>query len=244
MAINPAYSEDDIIRAIAQSLEDFYDRLIKKVDELTIESVLKSKNPYLFRAKAIADAAELVDAILSATVSSSEETIFGNVFFEPLAVAASGGYKSIAKGIDVEVNTYEVIHGIAVKSGTKVFNADSKERQEQNFIAASKLAQQARKSFDPIVGYGYGRLRKKGTGRTWFFRELAGKEFWEEITGDPEFYLKIVHYMGTMPERYVEKFKIAYANAANRMVRDFSTKFCRENGSIDWDAVVRFNSGC
>lgn len=36
------------------------------------------------------------------------------------------------------------IYAIAVKSGTSVFNADSRKKQEQNFMAASKLAQQAK----------------------------------------------------------------------------------------------------
>lgn len=51
------------------------------------------------------------------------------------------------------------IYAIAVKSGTSVFNADSRKKQEQNFMAASKLAQQAKKRFVPIVGYGYGKKK-------------------------------------------------------------------------------------
>ncbi|CCZ93798.1 unknown [Coprococcus eutactus CAG:665] len=32
------------------------------------------------------------------------------------------------------------------------------------------------------------------------YQELAGKRFWAELTGDEEFYIKIIGYMGTMPE--------------------------------------------
>ncbi len=148
MAIGTSYKEDEVIRAIANALETFYDTLISKIDGLDIVKIMKRKNPYLYRAKAMENASEIVENVLSAFVTSSEETIFGNCFFEPLAIAASGGNKALAEGIDIMVqdNDQNVIYAVAVKSGTSVFNADSKKRQEQNFMAASKLAQQA-KSF-------------------------------------------------------------------------------------------------
>ncbi len=51
------------------------------------------------------------------------------------------------------------LHAITVKSGTSVFNADSCKKQEQNFMEASKLVQQAKKCFVPIIEYGTGQFR-------------------------------------------------------------------------------------
>ncbi len=45
---------------------------------------MKCKNPYLYRAKAMQSATEIVDSVLTAFVSSSEETIFGNYFLSRL----------------------------------------------------------------------------------------------------------------------------------------------------------------
>ena len=90
---------------------------------------MKRKNPYLFRAKAMNGAAQIIDAILAAFVSSSEETIFGNVFFEPIATAAAQGQKALAEGVDIMVERDNTIYAIAVKSGTSVFNADSRKKQ-------------------------------------------------------------------------------------------------------------------
>ena len=75
------------------------------------------------------------------------------------------------------------------------------------------------------------------------YQELAGKRFWAELTGDEDFYIKIIGYMGTMPEKYVADYKESYNRAANRLVREFSNSFCREDGSIDWEKLVEFNSG-
>ena len=187
----------------------FYNSLIDKIDGLDIVKVMKRKNPYLYRAKAMENAAEIVESVLSAFVSSSEETIFGNCFFEPIAIAASNGQKALAEGIDIMIqnNDINTIYAVAVKSGPSVFNADSKKRQEQNFMAASKLAQQAKARYEAYIGYCYGKKKESGRGKPKMYQELAGKKFWAELTGDDDFYLKIIEYMGTMPEQYVAAYK-------------------------------------
>jgi len=243
MPINESYNENEIIESIAAALDNFYKSLIKKVNGLSIKDVIKSKNPYLFRAKSMNDAAQIVDAILSAFISSSEETIFGNVFFEPIAIAAAQGHKALAEGVDIMVERDNTIYAIAVKSGPRVFNADSRKKQEQNFMAASKLAQQAKKRFVPIVGYGYGKKKSSGRGLPKFYIELAGKDFWSELTGDDEFYINLMRFMDKLPEKYIEDFNTSYQKASNRLIREFTQMFCIEDGSIDWEKLVRFNSG-
>lgn len=246
MAINKnGVNRDAVEQAIAHSLEEFYNSLLAKIDTINISDIMKRKNPYLYRAKGIQSATEIVEGVLAATVSSSEETIFGNCFFEPLAIAASGGVKALAEGVDIMVDDRDenTIHAIAVKSGPSVFNADSKKRQEQNFNAARKLAQQAKAIYDPIIGYSYGKKRSTGKGRPTIYRELAGQDFWAELTGDSDFYLKIIMFMGNKPEQYLEKYRESYNRASNRLVKQFTEKFCNDDGSIDWEMLVRFNSG-
>lgn len=241
--INNDYDDQLVVLAISKALSDFYTSLIAKINNLDIKKVMSNKNPYLFRAKAMSSASSIVDAILSAYVSSSEETIFGNVFFEPIATAVSQGHKALAEGIDIMIDKGDTIYAVAVKSGTKVFNAASKKKQEQNFLAAAKLAQQVKKSYVPIVGYCYGKKRITSKGAMKFYKELAGQKFWEELTGDSEFYKKIMTYMDKLPEKYIEEYNEAYQKASNRLVKEFTNEFCLEDGSIDWESLVEFNSG-
>lgn len=245
MAINSSYDENKVVEAISQALEMFYGSLISKIDGLDIKKVMKRKNPYLYRAKAMESASEIVESVLGAFVTSSEETIFGNCFFEPIAIAVSGGNKALAEGIDLMIQNDEsnTIYAIAVKSGPSVFNADSKKRQEQNFMAASKLAQQAKARYEAYIGYCYGKKKDSGRGKPKMYQELAGKQFWAELTGDEEFYVKIISFMGTMPEQYVASYKESYNKAANRLIREFSNDFCKDDGAIDWGKLVEFNSG-
>jgi hypothetical protein len=116
MPINSNYNKEAIVEAIATALDNFYTNLISNIDKLNIKKVMKRKNPYLFRAKAMNGAAQIIDAILAAFVSSSEETIFGNVFFEPIATAAAQGQKALAEGVDIMVERDNTIYAIAVKS--------------------------------------------------------------------------------------------------------------------------------
>lgn len=236
------YDEESVQTAVAGALKAFYQGLTNALNRIELDRVLKKKNPYLYRAKGCRSAAEIVDSILAAYVSSSEETIFGNTFFEPLALALSGGQKAVTEGVDITVDTGGVIYSIAVKSGTSVFNADSRKRQEQNFQAAQRRARQAHKAFFPVVGYGYGR-RRASEKRGRFYTELAGQDFWNWLTGDPDFYLKIVRCMGAKPDDCARRLDEAYARAENRMVRAFTERFCFEDGSVDWDALIRLNSG-
>ena len=239
MAINNSYDEAEVVQAIAKALETFYGTLIEKIDTLDIKKVIKRKNPYLYRAKAMESASEIVESVLSAFVTSSEETIFGNCFFEPIAIAVSGGNKALAEGIDLMIQDDDsnTIYAIAVKSGPSVFNADSKKRQEQNFMAGAKAR------YEAYIGYCYGKKKDSGRGKPKMYQELAGKQFWAELTGDEEFYIKIIHFMGTMPEQYVASYKESYNKAANRLIREFSNSFCKEDGAIDWEKLVEFNSG-
>jgi hypothetical protein len=243
LAINDGYDEDAVIKAVATALNDFYNSLISSLDKLSIKKIMRRKNPYLFRAKAMKSASQIVEALLSAFVSSSEETIFGNAFFEPIATVASQGEKALAEGIDITVNRGDDVYGIASKSGTSVFNAASRKKQEQNFLAANKLAKQAKKNFHPIIGYGYGVKRSSDKGIAKFYTELAGQEYWAELTGDQEFYIKLIHYMEDLPETYIGQFNDAYLKASNRLLKEFTNEYCQDDGSIDWDKLVRTNSG-
>src|SRR5438105_4301531 len=117
--LNPLELEE----LIRKSLDDFYLRRMKKLTELKLSNVLRKKNPYLFRAVGVQSASEIVTEILRAYMSSSDETIFGDAFFEPIAKICSGGIVSPSEGVDVAIETDNVYKAIAVKSGPNIFNS-------------------------------------------------------------------------------------------------------------------------
>ncbi len=48
--------------------------------------------------------------------------------------------------------------------------------------------------------------------------------------------------MGTRPEQYAREFEDSYNKAQNRMIREFTVKYCKEDGSIDWETLIKLNS--
>ena len=91
---------EDVRHYVNGTIGEFHQRKAKSLEELRLDKLL-SKNPYLFRAKNITTASELVVGLLDAFLSSSEEKFFGD-FMEDLAVfvaeKTSGGHKSGAPG--------------------------------------------------------------------------------------------------------------------------------------------------
>ena len=88
-----------------------------------------------------------------------------------------------------------------------------------------------------------GRKAPTRAGQDKVFRELAGQAFWEELTGDPEFYLRIIAAMQAKPAEHKRAFREEWGKAINRFLREFTVDFCRPDGAIDWDRLLRYNSG-
>lgn len=235
-------SEHQLETKIGELLDDFYSRRIAKISTLKLRDALRRKNPYLFRAIGVHRASEIVEKILLAYMSSSDEGIFGDAFFEPLAKFISEGEVAPSPGVDVAVHTELSYKAIAVKSGPSVFNAQSKKRQEAEFKALENRLRKLHLHFDPIVGYCYGN-KKQSQRNNPSFRELAGQAFWEELTGDSDFYIKIIITMQEKPLEHAATYQKAFAAAINRFTKEFIDEFCDTDGSIDWVKLVKFNSG-
>jgi len=234
---------------ISTLLDTFYKKRSAALNDLKLINTLKRKNPYLYKATGVSDASEIVEEILKAHVSSSDETLFGNEFFEPLAtwVATEANPHHVVdtshgEGIDISIKTPTSHMPIAVKSGVNVFNAASKKKQGENFASLGRRLQKLSLHFDPVVGYCYGR-KAQSTRSTVNFRELAGQAFWALITGEEDFYLRIVRLMGEKPITHRQEFQISFDNAKNRFVKEFLIDFSNVEGSINWDKLVEFNSG-
>src|SRR5690349_19638471 len=98
---------------VHENIDTFHANRLDSIKNLKLAKVLARKNPYLFRAKNLNVAADLVGAILDAALSSSEEGSFGG-FLEALAIFVAektgGGMKSGVTGLDIELVRDAVRH--------------------------------------------------------------------------------------------------------------------------------------
>ena len=81
----PPINLNDVVSFVEDNIGEFHKRRADSLQNLKLSQVLKRKNPYLFKAKNINDAHDLVKLILDAHLSSQEESVFGE-FLEKLAI--------------------------------------------------------------------------------------------------------------------------------------------------------------
>lgn len=99
-----------IQKFVHDNIVSFHTKRLANIKKLTLKGVLENKNPYLFRAKSLTRAADLISALLDARLSSGEETSFGK-FLEDLALFVAqqtgGGMKSSTTGLDIDLTRDE-----------------------------------------------------------------------------------------------------------------------------------------
>lgn len=234
---------EDVAQYVEAHIGAFHERRLKSLASLRLTDVLQRKNPYLFKAKNVQTAQDLVKGLLDAYLSSQEEGMFGE-FLESLAVftcsKAFGGRKSTAEGIDLEFDRDGVRYIVAVKSGPNWGNSQQVKKMRDNFRKAARVLRTSRSGINVVAVNGccYGRDNKPDKGD---FLKLCGQRFWEFVSGNSEMYVQIVEPLGHRAKKRNEEFAAEYARIVNLFTAEFAGRFCVD-GRIDWQALVRFNS--
>ncbi|WP_374594399.1 PmeII family type II restriction endonuclease [Aquabacterium sp.] len=222
---------------------EFHDRRLARIEALKLDDVLKRKNPYLFKAKAVTSAPEMVRQILDANLSSSEETVFGE-FLEKLAIFVCqrvyGGVKPATNGIDLDFTREGIRYLVSIKSGPNWANAPAKRRMLQDFGAARKIiGHKAALMF--VNGCCYGRDAKPFKAKDNYLK-LCGQDFWFLISNESNMYHEIVEPLGAKAKERNDEFNEAYGRALTRFTKAFTNSFCTEDGAINWPAIVDLTS--
>lgn len=230
---------------IHQELPVFYQKRLDGLEKLSLSSILKKKNPYLFMVKNYENASDIVRSFLEAFISSSEEAMFGD-WLEGLAIFINnmvyGGVKSATAGIDLEFLHEGTRYLVSIKSGPNWGNSDQVKKMIQNFVSAKKILQtsNAKVNVEFVNGCCYGTssmAMKDG-----IYYKYCGQRFWEFISGDKNLYLDIIEPLGRKSKLRNEEFQGKYNNILNVFTRTFIYQYCDDSGKINWDAIVRFNS--
>jgi hypothetical protein len=230
---------------VEEHIVAFHVRRAENLQKLKLKDVLKNKNPYLFRAKDLQSATSLVNALMDARLSSSEEGSFGS-FLENLAIYVAeltgGGQKSAAKGLDIELTRDKIRYLIAVKSGKNWGNSSSHRELKKNFATAVKVIRQSHHAgqLQPTLGICYGNFKKVNNG---IFLKIGGQQFWHLLSGDPNLYIDLVEPLGKEAELHNKNFALEKDKTYNRLVRELTSEYCDQSGAINWAKLVRFVSG-
>ena len=235
---------DEVVDYVEKEIPSFHKKRLDRLSSLKLDDVLKRKNPYLFKAKNILTAAELVRVLMDAHLSSQEETIFGD-FLENLARFVAGktadGKKSSSPGIDLEMEVEKITYLVAIKSGPNWGNSSQINKMKQDFRRAQKTLQtnNPKANVRAVNGCCYGR---EGQPEKDGYQKLCGQAFWTFLSENENLYLDIIKPLGHKAREKNEKFQLEYAKILNRFTAEFIQGFCEPDGTIDWEKLVKFNS--
>ena len=234
----------DVLLYVEQNIGNFHQKRIQSLDELKLAKVLKRKNPYLFKAKYVLTAEQIIKGLVDAHISSNEETIFGD-WLEGLAIFINnkvyGGRKSGITGIDLEFDSNGTRYIVTIKSGPNWGNSSQIAKMAEDFKTAKKALRTSNSKLNIIAVNGccYGRDSKPDKGD---YFKYCGQRFWEFISGDSELFTEIIEPLGHKAKERNDVFIESYSQMINKFTKEFANAFCKNNGEIDWDKLVRFNS--
>lgn len=206
-------------------------------------TLLSRKNPFLFRIRGAKKADGFVRNMLEASLSSSEETKFGDIFEKCAQIVAKygkNGQKSGIEGIDVEYSegtTKRIL--IQVKSGKNWGNSSQRKRLKQNFKTATKVLKQGGSIKDVrcIEGISYGKRESKQLGS---HERIVGVDFWEEISGWDGLYFALMDIVGTHASNGLQDAK---NEAVEKVVRFAENKnLLDEKDEVNWEKLILFLS--
>lgn len=236
---------DDVKAYVNENIVDFHQRKLKSLEELKLEKLL-TKNPYLFKAKNLSKASELIDDLLSAFLSSSEEKLFGD-FLEGLAVFVAeqtcGGHKSTAQGVDLEFFKNNTHYVVSVKSGPNWGNSSQQDKLEQDLKTAVARLKQSQHTLNvqPVLGICYGKTK---TSFIRSYMKIVGQNFWYLISENPNLYIEIIDPIGYEAKKHNDDFLNKRGGIINILTKQLINKFCdKKTGEIDWGKLIQFNSG-
>jgi Type II restriction endonuclease EcoO109I len=233
---------------IKELLSALYKKRFDALQKLKLTELL-AKNPYLYRSIGGTNPFKFLEKILQARISSSDETIFGNDFFEPLAFwSATKASENLplttvnigaGAGQDIAIENAQEYLAISVKSGKNIFNAQSDKGQTIEFSALASRVKKNKKQFRKIIGYAYGRkVAKKETE----VEKLAGQVFWKLLTGELDFYIRLSQSIGKCSVGHCEAYEKAFELKTSALLKEFSIDYISDSGEIRWDEIVKFNS--
>lgn len=234
----------DVTQYVEENIELFHEKRIASLDSLKLSKVLKRKNPYLFKAKYVLTADEIIRGVVDAHISSSEEGIFGD-WLEGLAIFINekvySGWKSGIPNIDLEFDKDDRRYIVNIKSGPNWGNSSQISKMVSDFKTAKKTLRTSNSKLNIISVNGccYGKDNRPDKGD---YFKLCGQEFWEFISGEPNLYTDIVEPLGHKAKEKNEEFLVSYSQMINKFIKEFTTDFCDDNGKIEWEKLVKYNS--
>jgi len=214
---------------ITKPLEKFISRAAEIIDELSAEKMINESaiNPILAKALGFTDFSTLARFYVYQRISRSLVTSFGT-HMENLVKIIIDGEKG--EWWDVVKKSKKVNYHISVKSGPRDMNKDQTVEFSRR---AKKIMGQDPKAL-PLIAMGYGKkawpvitdtLKKQGLDPK--KHSFVGKDLYELLTGDPNYYKKLLDIVVSAESKVIGKKTILQMmdDKVNEITKSFKNKY-------------------
>lgn len=229
----------DLEAIVDRFITEFNRKRLERIQEIDIRILLKKKNPYLFISQQVETPEALAEALVSASLSSSDETIFGQTL-EKIAIeicsAVFGGRKSTTTGIDLDFEREGIRYLVAIKSGPNWGNSSQIAKLRQDFKQAIRVARQGHPNLNiqAVNGCCYGTANRDYGD----YRKLCGQAFWELISGDDLLFSRLADAIN---QAAANGYRSHIAGAVDRITGQLRDVWS-ESGLINWNSIIAHNS--
>lgn len=257
----PSVSDDELFAWAAEIVVlPFHAKIGAKLREARLDTLLSKKNPYLFAVKPNMASPEVAaKAMLDAYLSSSEETVFGNLL-ETLAIKVNnkvfGGYKAPEReypGIDLIFERDDTRYYVCIKSGANWANSSSGAKLKQDFASARGKAREGgwNGEVECINGCLYGRSASTAhfdpAKPDQAHKKVVGPAFWLLVSGQRDMYQRVLRALEaahTANEAAYAGVAAAYGEKVAELAARLRADFTQPGNPdvLDMKRILEFNS--
>jgi len=212
------------------------------LDAVTAQEIMERSNPLFMGISDVEHVLTWVVRNLDNYLAASDQTLVGkmceNIVFN-ITKQRFRAKRLNNKTFDLMWEEGNIVHVREVKSG-KAWGNSSQQESLRSRVKSLKEKYEADGKildFKLLICYGRGDSKRRDG-----ITELRGQSAWEEITSNPDFYLKVQKLCQTDSKKYNDRYRIKRNSAINRLVEEMS-KFCSLNGSLKKELITRCNSG-
>ena len=165
-------------------------------------------------------------------------------FLEKLAIyvctLAYKGWKSGIPGIDLELDRDGRRYIVSIKSGPNWGNSEQIKKLRSSFKTAAVTLRTSNSKLNirAVNGCCYGRDNKPDKGD---YEKLCGQRFWEFMSGDANFYTRVIEPVGHQAKKRNDDFAEKYDQVLTLFSQEFAAEYCVD-GKIDWSKIVVLGS--
>ncbi len=227
------------------SMAEYHQSKVDNINKLVLIDILRNKDFEFFQSINLKTSEQIINRCIEHRIYLCEKHLFEHLMMD-LAIFTNrkvyGGWKSGIQGIDLEFDKDGCRYIVAIKSGPNWANRSQLEKMKTDFISAKRTLRTSNSKVNIIAVNGccYGRENNPDRGD---YYKYCGQVFWTFISGDENLYTELIEPLGFNAKLKNDEYLELYSNLINRFTTEFSTQFCSANGSINWEKLVKFNSG-